>query len=126
MIPACGRQEGEKELRSDNVGTLPSVIGMVIGVWRYHMVEEKKSFGDFLVGLGVLTADQIKKALQEQKQRGERLEQTIVRLGYAKEELILQCLADYFNLPYVDLDTYLIDEKIVKTHPGRDGAASYT
>jgi type IV pilus assembly protein PilB len=79
------------------------------------MVEEKKSFGDFLVGLGVITADQFKKASQEQKQKGERLEQAIVRLGYAKEELALQCLADYFNLPYVDLDTYLIDEKIVKT-----------
>ena len=26
-------------------------------------------------------------------------------------------MADYFNLPYVDLDTYLIDEKIVKTIP---------
>ena len=79
------------------------------------MVEEKKSFGDFLVGLGVITADQFKKASQEQKQKGERLEQAIVRLGYAKEELALQCLADYFNLPYVDLDTYLIDEKIVKS-----------
>jgi type IV pilus assembly protein PilB len=81
------------------------------------MVEEKKSFGDFMVGLGVITADQFKKASQEQKQKGERLEQAIVRLGYAKEELALQCLADYFNLPYVDLDTYLIDEKIVKIIP---------
>jgi type IV pilus assembly protein PilB len=81
------------------------------------MIEEKKSFGDYLVGLGVITADQFKKASQEQKQRGERLEQAIVRLGYAKEELILQCLADYFNLPFVDLDTYLIDEKVVKTIP---------
>ena len=81
------------------------------------MVEEKKSLGEYLVGLGVLTADQLRKATQEQKQRGERLEQAVVRLGYAKEELTLQCLADYFNLPYVDLDTYLIDEKIVKTIP---------
>ena len=82
-----------------------------------YMVEEKKSLGDFLIGLGIITADQLKKASQEQKQKGERLEQTIVRLGYAKEELIVQCLADYFNLPYVDLDTYLIDEKIIKTIP---------
>jgi type IV pilus assembly protein PilB len=67
--------------------------------------------------LGVITTDQLKKASQEQKQRGERLDQVIVRLGYAKEELILQCLADYSNLPYVDLDTYLIDEEIVKTIP---------
>ena len=81
------------------------------------MSEVKKSFGDYLVELGVLSPDQINKALQEQKLKGERLEQTIIRLGYAKEEMILQCLADYFNLPYVDLDTYLIDEKIVKTIP---------
>ena len=39
------------------------------------MVDEKKSFGDFIVGLGTITADQLKKAFQEQKQRGERLEQ---------------------------------------------------
>ncbi len=81
------------------------------------MVEEKKSFGDFLVSLGVLSADHLKRASQEQKQTGERLEQTLVRLGYGKEELIFQCLADYFNLPYVDLDTYLIDEKVVKIIP---------
>jgi type IV pilus assembly protein PilB len=81
------------------------------------MAEGKKSFGDFLVGLGIITNDQLKKVSQEQKQRGERLEQTIVRLGYAKEELVLQCLADYYNLPYVDLDSYLIDETIVKTIP---------
>jgi type IV pilus assembly protein PilB len=81
-----------------------------------HMVEEKKSFGEFLVGLGVITTDQLKRVSQELK-RGERLEQAIVRLEYAKEELILQCLADYFNLPYVDLDTYLIDDKVVKMIP---------
>jgi len=80
------------------------------------MPEEKKSFSDFLVGLGVITTDQLKRVSQELK-RGERLEQAIVRLGYAKEELILQCLADYSNLPFVDLDTYLIDDKVVKMIP---------
>ncbi len=63
------------------------------------MVEEKKSFGDYLVSIGLITSDQLKKAVQEQRRGGERLEQTVVRLGYAKEELVLQCLADYFNLP---------------------------
>jgi len=81
------------------------------------MPEEKKSFSDFLVGLGILTPDQLRKAAQEQKRGGERLEQIIVRLGYAKEGLILQALADYFNIPFVDLDTYLIDDKVVKMIP---------
>jgi len=81
------------------------------------MPEEKKSFGDILVGLKIVTPDQLRKAIQEQKHGGGRLEQTLVRLGYATEELILQVLADYFDLPFVDLDTYLIDEKVVKMIP---------
>ena len=81
------------------------------------MAEAKKSFSDFIVGLGLITPAQFKKAAQEQKRGGERLEQTLVRLGYVKEEVILHYLADYFNLPYVDLDTYLIDDKVVKMIP---------
>jgi type IV pilus assembly protein PilB len=81
------------------------------------MAEEKKSLGDFLVESGVVTADQVKKALQEKRRAGERLEQTIVRLKFAEAALVLQCLADYFNLPYVDLNTYLIDEKAIKIIP---------
>ena len=81
------------------------------------MAEEKKSFGDFLVGHDVIAPDQLRKALQEQKQKGERLEQTIVRLKYAEEEPVLKSLAEYFNLPYVDLDTYIIDEEITKIIP---------
>ncbi len=78
---------------------------------------QKKSFGEFLVDLGVITLDQLKKASQEQRQAGERLEQTLVRKGYARDEVVYQSLADYFNLPYVDLDTYLIDDKIVQAVP---------
>jgi type IV pilus assembly protein PilB len=81
------------------------------------MAEEKKSFGDFLVERGVIAPDQLRKAIQEQKQKGERLEQTIVRLKYAEEEPVLKSLAEYFNLPYIDLDTYIIDEEITKIIP---------
>ncbi|MBM4330281.1 MAG: type II secretion system protein GspE [Deltaproteobacteria bacterium] len=81
------------------------------------MAEEKKSYGDFLVDRGIITTDQLKKAVQEQKRAGERLEQTIVRLNYAPEDRVLQGLADYFSLPFIDLNTYLIDEKVIKIVP---------
>jgi type IV pilus assembly protein PilB len=81
------------------------------------MPEEKKSFGEVLVAMKIITPDQLRKALQEQKQKGERVEQTIIRLGYAAEEWILQALAEYFDLPFVDLDTYLIDDKVIKMVP---------
>jgi type IV pilus assembly protein PilB len=81
------------------------------------MAGEKKTFGDFLVGTGVISPDQFKKAIQEQKQKGEKIEQTIIRLKYAEEEPVFRSLADYFNIPYVDLDTYIVDEEITKIIP---------
>ena len=81
------------------------------------MVEGKKSLGDFLVDRGIIHPDQLKKAYQEQKRGGERLEQTLVRLEYAQESQVLQGLADYFSLPFIDLNTYLIDEKVIKIIP---------
>ena len=82
-----------------------------------NMPEEKKTFGDFLVRSGVITADQLMKALQEQRRAGERLEQTLIRLKYAGEKRVFQFLAEYSDLPFVDLDTYMIDEKVVNLIP---------
>jgi len=81
------------------------------------MTKEKKSLGEYFVDLGLITREQLKKAIQEARQKGERLEQTLMRTGVAKEEVLLQCMAHYFNLPYVDLDTYLIDEEVLKLVP---------
>lgn len=81
------------------------------------MSEEKKSFGDHLVRLGVISSDQLRKALQEQKRAGERLEQTLIRLKYTDENRVFQVLAEYSDLPFVDLDTYMIDEKVVNLIP---------
>jgi type IV pilus assembly protein PilB len=81
------------------------------------MAENKKTFGDYLVSIGALTADQVKTALQEQKRTGERLEQTIIRLKFMDEEAAIRGLADYFNLPYIDLNTYLVDETILSLVP---------
>jgi type IV pilus assembly protein PilB len=81
------------------------------------MTKEKKSLGEYFVDLGLITHEQLKKAIQEARQKGERLEQTLMRTGVAKEEVLLQCMAHYFNLPYVDLDTYLIDEEVLKLVP---------
>ena len=89
----------------------------MIGKRDKEMAEEKKSFGDFLVGRGVLTPPQLKEAIQKRKREGERLEQTLIRLGYVPEEQVLRQLADYSNLPFIDLDTYLIDAQVIKNIP---------
>lgn len=81
------------------------------------MSKEKKSLGEYFVEVGLITPDQLKKAIQEARLKGERLEQALLRMGAAKEEVLSQCLAHYYNLPYVDLDTYLIDAEVLKLIP---------
>ena len=81
------------------------------------MNESKKSFGEYLVELGMITGDQLKRAVQEQRRGTESLEQTLLRLGIVKEDVVFECLADYFNLPFVDLDTYLMDGSVTKMVP---------
>jgi type IV pilus assembly protein PilB len=87
---------------------------MAIGV---RMPQENKTFGDFLVRSGVITADQLKEALQAKRRAGERLEQTLVRLKYADANRVFHFLAEYSELPFVDLDTYMIDDKVVPLIP---------
>ncbi len=81
------------------------------------MENSVRSFGDHLVAKGILTAEQLQKAVQEQKRAGERLEQTLVRLKFGEEMQIYQALAEYSDLPFVDLDSYMIDEKVVHLIP---------
>jgi type IV pilus assembly protein PilB len=81
------------------------------------MTENKKTFGDYLVSIGILTPDQLRVALQEQKRTAERLEQTIIRLKFMDEEAAMRSLADYFNLPYIDLNTYLVDQTVLSLVP---------
>jgi hypothetical protein len=44
--------------------------------------------GDTLVSKGVITADQLQKALDEQKKSGEKLGDVLVKLGFATHEKI--------------------------------------
>jgi type IV pilus assembly protein PilB len=81
------------------------------------MSEEKKSFGDHLVKRGVISSEQLGKAILEQRRAGERLERTLIRLKFADEFRVFQGLAEYSDLPFVDLDTYRIDEKVVNLIP---------
>lgn len=46
------------------------------------------AMGDTLVAKGVVTADQLNKALDEQKKSGDRLGDVLVKLGFTTKEKI--------------------------------------
>jgi type IV pilus assembly protein PilB len=70
--------------------------------------------GDILVRDGLITADQLKRALAEQKNSGGRLGYTLVKLGFIEETEITKMLARQYRMPAVDLSRFEVDPKILK------------
>ena len=74
--------------------------------------------GDLLVREGLLTREQLAKALQEQSQNpGQRLGLTVVRLGMVPETEVVRMLARQYRMPAVDLSRFEIDTRLLKLIP---------
>jgi len=59
-----------------------------------------RSMGDILVQLRNLTAEQVEKVLQQQRESGLRFGEAAVALGLASQEDVLFALAQQFHYPY--------------------------
>jgi type IV pilus assembly protein PilB len=73
--------------------------------------------GEILVREGLITHDQLRKALQEQKNSGMRLGYTLVKLGFIEETEVSKMLARQYRMPAVDLSRFEVDAKILKLIP---------
>ncbi|HXG73135.1 MAG TPA: ATPase, T2SS/T4P/T4SS family [Gemmatimonadaceae bacterium] len=74
--------------------------------------------GDLLLKEGLVTRDQLNKALQEHKQHGTRVGYNLVKLGYVKETDLTRMLARQHRMPAVDLSKFKVDPRIAKLIPG--------
>ena len=73
--------------------------------------------GECLVVGGVISHDQLERALREAKAAGELLGQTLIRLGWATSDQILSALARQAGIDLVDLDTTAVDFDVVRAFP---------
>ena len=73
--------------------------------------------GELLVREGLITPDQLSKALQEQKQNGTRVGYNLVKLGFIPEVELTKMLAKQHRMPAVDLSRFAVDPKIAKMIP---------
>jgi type IV pilus assembly protein PilB len=73
--------------------------------------------GDILVREGLITQEQLRKALLEQKTSGMRLGYTLVKLGFIEETEVSKMLARQYRMPAVDLSRFEVDAKILKLIP---------
>lgn len=73
--------------------------------------------GDMLLKAGLISGEQLDKALKEQQNTSGRLGSILVKLGFITEDEIVQFLSKQFNVPSVNLAEYKIDAAIIKLIP---------
>ena len=79
--------------------------------------KDSERIGDLLVREGLISKDQLDKALQEQRQNGTRVGYNLVKLGFIQEIELTKHLARQYKMPAVDLSKFEVDPKIVKLIP---------
>ncbi len=73
--------------------------------------------GDLLLREGLVTKEQLARAIQEQNQNGTRIGYNLVKLGYVQEAELTRVLARQFRMPAVDLTRFEVDARIAKLIP---------
>ena len=78
---------------------------------------EKVRLGEILVQQNLLTSEQLKLALDEQKRSGRKLGRVFIEQGYVTEEEISEALAKQLQIPYINLKYYNIKPEVVQKLP---------
>lgn len=78
---------------------------------------QKVRLGDLLIQQGLLSEEQLKIALDEQKRTGRKLGRVFVESGYVTEEGISQALARQLKIPFVDLKNFSPKPDLIRLLP---------
>ncbi len=81
--------------------------------------ENKMQLGQLLLARGVVTEEQIEKALAEQKEKGHRklLGELLVEMNYCTENQIASALAETYDVPYAQISPKICDPKVLDILP---------
>ncbi|MFW6028625.1 MAG: GspE/PulE family protein [Halanaerobiales bacterium] len=81
---------------------------------RSKQFKKKLRLGDLLLEYGLLTEEQLQKALEEQKKTGGKLGEVVINMGMVTRQNINEILEFQLGIPYVNLRDYEIDNEAVK------------
>jgi type IV pilus assembly protein PilB len=86
---------------------------------QYENPMPKKNvlLGDFLVAQGLVTEDQLSKALKHQKDAGKMLGRSLIDLGFLTEKEMVKALGEQLGVQYVSLKNYRTDPAVIKLIP---------
>ena len=79
------------------------------------MVTPKKlRIGDVLLDAGLITQEQLDETLETQKNRGGKLGDLVIQLGFVSETEFLRALSNQLHMPFIELEHYSIKQDIVR------------
>ena len=76
-----------------------------------------KKIGELLVQEGLVTIDQLNRALEEQQQSGDRIGEALVKLGIVGEDTLLEFIARQFHCPQVNLSKLNTPKEVAELIP---------
>jgi hypothetical protein len=77
----------------------------------------RKKIGELLIERGIITSDQLERALADQRLKGGYVSQHLIALKFASEYDIAVCLSNQYHLAYLPLKNYLIPPEVLKKVP---------
>ncbi|MCK6474506.1 MAG: hypothetical protein L6R28_22540 [Planctomycetes bacterium] len=77
----------------------------------------KRRLGELLLAEGLLTEEQVKAALAEQRKNNLFLGEALCKLGYVTADAIAQTIAQQFGLPYISAEQYKVGPEMVDVFP---------
>src|SRR5918912_4337643 len=81
------------------------------------VVAGEQRIGELLISEGLISREQLQRALDEQRASGTRVGYNLVKLGYIKETELTKMLARQYRMPAVDLTKFEVDPRIAKLIP---------
>ncbi|WP_209121980.1 GspE/PulE family protein [Alkalihalobacillus sp. BA299] len=76
-------------------------------------LQKRRRLGDLLVEAGVITEEQLREALHEQKSTKNRLGDQLVQMNFVDEQQIIEVLEFQLGIPHINLYKQKIDPKII-------------
>lgn len=77
----------------------------------------KKKIGDLLFEAGIISQNQLIKALEIQKEKGERLGKILIDNNFANESQIMEVLEFQLGIPFIDLNDITISPEVQRLIP---------
>ena len=77
----------------------------------------RTSFREILIRQGAVSAEQLAEAEDISKSNGEKVSDSLIRLGYAAGDVVMKAIAQEYGLDYVDLREVSIPPAVVELVP---------